>query len=244
MPSIVTKLLQKIEVVLVRPQHPGNVGGVARAMKNMGFSRMVLVDPCDYQAHEAHQMACGASAILDRARTAKTLPEALGKTRFVVGTSVRPRKGYDVLVPLPELVPEILSSAGRYRTALVFGAERTGLTNEEAGYCQRLGIIPTVPRSPSLNMAQAVIVVLYEILKGCEGKWPVPDRILASREVMERLYADLECLLREVGFLKGTQGGLIMATLRQIFNRAAMDAREVRVLRGIFRQVRWARKED
>ncbi|MGH7274955.1 MAG: RNA methyltransferase [Nitrospiria bacterium] len=242
--------LQRIEIVLVRPLRPGNIGAVARAMKNMGLSRLVLVDPSDHfalgRSSEAYQMAYGANEILDRVRAAKTLLQAVSRAGLVVGTTVRHHKGYGRLLPLPQVVPEILSCATRQRVAVVFGSERTGLTNDEIALCQRLVVIPTGPAFPSLNLAQAVIVVLYELFRGSQKKATppgrAPDRLLAPSKELERFYDDLEQLLIRIGFVKGRQGRFILTDLRRIFGRSGLDSREVRILRGILRQIRWAER--
>ncbi len=235
----VQDLLKRIEIVLVRPLRPGNIGAAARAMKNMGFSRLVLVDSTDHCSSEAHQMAYGAKEILEGARVVKTLAQAVSTAGLVVGTTVRHHKGYGRLMPLPNLVPEILSYATRQRVTVVFGSERTGLTNDEIALCQRLVVIPTAPVFPSLNLAQAVMVVLYELWKGSSQRIRVPDRKLALSRELEHFYQDLEQLLSAIGFVKGRQGRFILADLRRIFGRAGLDSREVRILRGILRQIRW-----
>lgn len=237
---------------MVRPLYPGNIGSVARAMKNMGFSKLTLVNPPDYRCSEAYQMAYGADDILERARVVGTLSGAVAKARFVVGTTVRARKGRIPFVPLPGLSPRILSAAARQKVAVVFGSERTGLTNEELERCHELLVIPMAVQFPSLNLAQAAVVVLYELFKGLgptvvssersPSRRVLSQRVLAPAGELERLYADLESLLTEIRFIKGPQGRFIMTSLRRIFNRSGLNSREVRIIRGVFRQVRWAKR--
>ena len=233
-------LLKKIGIVLVRPLYPGNIGSVARAMKNMGLSRLTLVEPADPRSAEAYRMAYGAADVLEKARVVNTLSDAVSKVRFVVGTTVRRRKGCAPLLPLSQVVPKILSCARRQQVVVVFGSERIGLTNEELGLCRELAVIPMASRHPSLNLAQAVVIVLYELLKGLGQAGDAPERLMAAAGEMERFYQDLEDVLSEIRFVKGPQGRFIMTSLRRIFNRAALDSREVRILRGVLRQVRWA----
>jgi len=235
-------LLKKVEIVLVRPLRPGNIGAVARAMKNMGFIRLVLVEPVDPLSSEAYQMAYGATEILKRVKIVKTLSQAVSRAGLVVGVTARPRKGLGGLIPLPKVVPEILACVTRQRVAVVFGSERTGLTNDETALCQRLVVIPTAPDFPSLNLAQAVMVVLYELWRGLSEKIIVPDRTLSSSQELERFYQDLEELLVQIEFVKGRQGRFILSDLRRIFGRASLDSREVRILRGILRQIRWSKR--
>jgi tRNA/rRNA methyltransferase len=237
----VRNLLKRIEIVLVKPLRAGNIGAAARAMKNMGLSHLVLVDSVDPLSSKAYQMAYGAREILEGARVVKTLAQAVSKAGLVVGTTVRHHKGYGHLMPLPDLVPEILSYTTGQKVAVVFGSERTGLTNDEIALCQRLVVIPTAPDFPSLNLAQAVMVVLYELWKGLSQRIKIPDRKLAGSGELEHFYQDLEQLLSTIGFVKGRQGRFILADLRRIFGRAGLDSREVRILRGILRQIRWMR---
>lgn len=211
-------------------------------MKNMGFSKLVLVDPRDYDSPEAFQMAYGAHDVLQKARMVKNLAQAVTKAGLVVGTTVRHHKGYQDILPLPHLVPKILSHATHQQVAIVFGSERTGLTNDEIGLCHRLMVIPSAPVFPSLNLAQAVMVVLYELWKGAQQKIEPQGRTLGPFEELERFYGDLEQLLMEIGFVKGRQGRFILADLRRIFGRSELDSREIRILRGILRQIRWYRK--
>ncbi len=232
--------LEKIDVVLVRPLRPGNIGASARAMKNMGARRLVLVDPVRPRSSEAYRMAYGAREILDRATVVTSLPDAVSKARLVVGTTVRQRKGYGPIPSLLELIPEILSRAARDRVALVFGSERTGLSNRDIAVCQKLVSIPVAPVFPSLNLGHAVMVVLYELFKAAAGSFQKSDRPLAPSNELERFYRDLEGHLSRIGFIKGPQGRFIMEDLRRIFGRAGLDSREVRILRGVISQSRWA----
>ena len=147
--------------IFVRPRYAGNVGSAARAMKNMGFSDLRLVQPrCDPLEKEARMMAVGAAPLLKKARVFDSLTEAVGDLHYVVGTSCRIGKRRRNFSPLSEL-PGILPKKGR--VGIVFGPEEKGLTNEEAAFCQRVVTIPSDPRFSSLNLAQAVMVVAYEL---------------------------------------------------------------------------------
>jgi len=237
---------KNISIVLVRPTRPGNIGAAARAIKNMGLSRLVLVRPTDPLSSDAYTMAYGAHDILEGAKVYDTLQAALARTRYVVGTTARTHKGYGKPMPLARAMPDILSRAGRHSVAILFGPESSGLANDEIALCQSLVTIPTGRAHGSLNLAQAVMVVVYEIMRcaqrnskrssgGSPGRREVVDT-----DQRERFHAELKDLLTMIGFVKGTQGTHIQADLRRIFGRADLEGRELRILRGIIRQVRWA----
>ncbi len=226
-------VFENIEIVLVRPRHGGNVGSVARAMKNMGFSKLTLVSPRQEHSSEAYKMAYGAGDILDAASIYDDFAPAVSKVRMVVGTTMRRRKGQDLPTPLSEAVPKILAHAKKQRVALVFGSERTGLTNEELDLCREWVIIPMAVDFPSLNLSQATVVVLYELFKGLSSDVvETPTRLLAQSSEMERFFGDMEGLLTEIDFVKGVQGRHILSSLRRIIHRSGLNSREVRILRA------------
>lgn len=230
-------------IVLVGTTHPGNIGAVARAMKNMGLADLVLVGPRHFPHEEATARASGAVDVLDAAVVAPSLAEAVSDCVFVVGTSARsrsidwpcyePREGAAKLVAM--------SSGGP--VAAVFGAEKYGLTNAELDLCDALLTIPTDPAFSSLNLAMAVQVLSYELrLAGATGDLearPVyePDAPLATRESLEYFYAHLERVLLDVGFLDPDNPRHLMRRLRRLFVRAAPDQNELNILRGILTAV-------
>jgi len=239
---------KNISIVLVRPSRPGNIGAAARAIKNMGLSRLVLVRPTDPLSPDAYTMAYGAHDVLERAKAYDTLGSALARTRYVVGMTARTHKGYGKPQRLDGAVPDILSRARRHSVAILFGTESSGLANDEIALCQSLVTIPADRAHGSLNLAQAVIVVAYELMRGALAK---PERRpsgtgtareLVDTEQRERFHAELKEMLTTIGFVKGTQGGHIQTDLRRIFGRADLDGRELRILRGIVRQIRWSLK--
>jgi tRNA/rRNA methyltransferase len=231
--------MHRIDVVLVTPLRPGNVGAVARAMKNTGAGRLILVSPCDHLAPEARRMAYGAQEILTRATVTGRLADAVARYRLVVGTTARAHKGYGSAEPIASATRALLAHARRHRIALVFGSEQNGLANEEIALCQRLVRLPMAAPSPSYNLAQAVLLTLYELFTAQGALPPALHRRAPSAE-LERMYADWSALLACIGFIKGRQGQHILADLRRMLGRAGLDSREVRILRGIARQARWA----
>jgi len=237
---------KNIQIVLVRPTRPGNIGAAARAIKNMGLSRLVLVQPVDHLCPDSYTMAYGAHDVLEHAKVFKTLRRAVARCRYVIGTTARTHKGYGKPAPLMRAVPEIWPRAGRHSVAILFGPESSGLANDEIALCQSLVTIPTGPSHTSLNLAQAVMVVAYELTRTARTKGlnrtASGGREIADTGQRERMYDELKRLLMQIGFMKGTQGRHILADLRRIFGRADLDGREIRILRGIVRQVRWALK--
>jgi TrmH family RNA methyltransferase len=234
-----------IRIVLAGISHPGNIGSAARAMKTMGLEQLCLVAPERFPATEATAMAAGASDVLDRARVYADVRAAVADCGLVVGATARARH-----LPWRTLEPraaarEIALASRASEVAVLFGAERTGLTNEELEFCQRLVTIPTGTGYASLNVAMAVQVVAYELHLAMRDE-PVPGTAgaiaLASATEMERFYAHLEQVLDEVGFHDRTGAGHLLARLRRLFNRAVLDENEVHILRGILTAVQGRRR--
>jgi tRNA (cytidine32/uridine32-2'-O)-methyltransferase len=234
-----------IRIVLAGISHPGNIGSAARAMKTMGLEQLCLVAPERFPATEATVMAAGASDLLDRARVYAEVRAAVADCGLVVGATARARHlPWRTLEPR-EAAREIALASRTGEVALLFGAERTGLTNEELELCQRLVTIPTGPGYASLNVAMAVQVLAYELHLATRDE-PAPGAAgalaLASATEMERFYAHLEQVLDDVGFRDRTGAGHLLARLRRLFNRAVLDENEVHILRGILTAVQGRRR--
>jgi tRNA (cytidine32/uridine32-2'-O)-methyltransferase len=236
-----TLAADRIRIVLVGTQHPGNIGSAARAMKTMGLHRLVLVAPERLPNAESDALAAGADDVVAAAVFHDELASALAGCRRVLGCTARSRR-----VALPELAPreaavEIATVAGEGDVALVFGRERTGLTNEELHLCHQAVHIPANPGYSSLNLAAAVQVLSYEVrLALLDRADPVaptdpgePRDPPASHEQLEGFYAQLGETLDAIDFHKGRTPDSAMRKLRRIFNRAALDERELRLLRGV-----------
>jgi tRNA/rRNA methyltransferase len=237
--------LSRCRVVLVRPQFAGNVGSVARVMRNMGLSELVLVMPeADIDDRQARQLSTHGEDILDRSRTVAELGEAVGDCVLVAGTSAR-RGGLfrRQSVGLPEEVSgRLVEAMPSGPVALVFGPERTGLTDDEVTRCHYLIHIPTSEEYPALNLAQAVTVCLYELRRA----WlRVSDISVSQQEPaapfadQERAYEQLRVALEEIHFLYGEKGPALMHGLRHLLGRARPTEMEVRLLMGLARQIRW-----
>ncbi|MFL6653361.1 MAG: RNA methyltransferase [Sulfurifustis sp.] len=233
------ELRQAIRVVLVRPSHPGNVGGVARAMKNMGLDQLRLVAPSSYPSPEAEARAADAADILARAVVCAELDEAIGTCHFIVGTTARSRR-----IEWPALNPadaaaRLLQEAERGPVAVLFGHERTGLTNAELDRCHALVSIPANPEYPSLNLACAVQILAYEIYRAgsFNSAGPANQEPPATEAEMAHFYRHLEGVLLKVGFLDPANPRLLMRRLHRLFNRSQLDRNEVNILRGILTSV-------
>jgi len=244
-PTGALDLLDKVRIVMVATQHPGNIGSAARAMKTMGLTQLVLVAPQNPPDGDSFALASGAADILDAARTVATLEDAISDCSRVIGTSARPRHlGDEPLLP-PDAATELTgyASAGA-DTALVFGCERTGLTNEQLELCHRITMIPANPQYSSLNIAAAIQVFTWELRKAVltapppvSSKHGHPWYVPATAEQMERLYEHLERTLIGTGFLDPNNPRLLMRRLRQLIGRASPDLNEVNILRGILTSV-------
>jgi tRNA/rRNA methyltransferase len=234
-------MLDRVAVVLVEPREPGNIGAAARAMANMGLSRLVLVRPPAHLVPEAFRMALAARPILESALVAEDLGAALAGFGFVAGTTRRAGAGRRGRISPRELAAELPALAAGNDIAILFGREESGLTNEELQFCQRLVTIPSSAGFGSLNLAQAVLLVAYELHLGSASA-KVQDgaaRRRAPTADLEGLYGQMERVLLEIGYLHPENPARMMRVFRRLLGRAGPDAREVRALRGIFRQVSW-----
>ncbi|MFF5864646.1 tRNA (cytosine(32)/uridine(32)-2'-O)-methyltransferase TrmJ [Pseudomonas sp. NPDC012596] len=234
-------MLQNIRVVLVNTSHPGNIGGAARAMKNMGLSRLVLVQPKEFPAAEAGARASGADDVLASAQVVDSLEQALVGCSLVMGTSARERS-----IPWPLIDPRecgakaVAHAVGGEEIALVFGREHAGLTNEELQRCHFHVHIPSNPGFSSLNLAAAVQVLSYEVRMAwlaAEGSAPQAEKVdaseLATMDEMELFYEHLEKTLVDIGFLDPEKPKHLMARLRRLYGRSSVERPEMSILRGI-----------
>ncbi|WP_457628832.1 RNA methyltransferase [Oceanithermus sp.] len=230
-----------IRVVLVEPREPRNVGAAARAMKNFGLEELVLVRPERPIDEAAYRLATrGAADVLERARTEETLDEALAGAVYVVATSARARGGYAGEVYTPrEGAPRVRAMALEGPVALMFGRENFGLSNEEMDRAHAIWRIPTGGYA-SLNLAQAVLLVGYEVFLARAEPQPAERPHPASAEALERLFADLETYLIEIRYTDEHRLEGAMRAFRRMAHRAMLTPNEVQRLRGLLRQSRWA----
>ena len=229
-----------IRIVLVATSHPGNIGSAARAMKTMGLKHLWLVNPKTFPDRWANELAAGADDVLENARVTATLSEALVGCTAVFGTSARARE-----MSLPGFTPfeaaeRIVQSEENAQTAIVFGREHAGLTNDELLQCHAHILIPSDPAFSSLNLAQAVQIMAYELrMRSMSPKAEVSMRSLplASNEALELFYSHLEKVLIEIEFLKPSNPKKLLQRLRRLFNRVHLEEREVQILRGILTHI-------
>ncbi|MFJ2547234.1 tRNA (cytosine(32)/uridine(32)-2'-O)-methyltransferase TrmJ [Pseudomonas sp. NPDC087612] len=245
-------MLQNIRVVLVNTSHPGNIGGAARAMKNMGLSRLVLVDPQHFPSPEADARASGADDVLGGAQVVATLEEALVGCNLVFGTSARERRIPWPLVDPRECASKVIEHAVQgEEIALVFGREHAGLTNEELQRCHFHVHIPSNPDFSSLNLGAAVQVLAYEVRMAWlaqEGQASpvevVDSSELATMDEMELFYQHLEKTLVDIGFLDPLKPRHLMPRLRRLYGRSSVDRSEMSILRGILTETQKAARGE
>jgi tRNA/rRNA methyltransferase len=231
-------------IVLVRPKFYENVGSVARAMKNMGFHRLMIVQGCSPLHMNAYRLASGAEEILERAEEFSTLREAIAQMGCVVGMTSRERKERSLLLTPKALAKRLMSISEKNRVGLVFGSEREGLTNEELSLCHFLVKIPSSESFPSLNLAQAVMVLCYELFQLSGGTEADSSLLLAPAEQLEGMFDHMEETLIGIRFLDPKDPKRIMRAIRKIFGKSQLDEREVRILRGIWSQMKWFLKKQ
>jgi tRNA/rRNA methyltransferase/tRNA (cytidine32/uridine32-2'-O)-methyltransferase len=225
---------------LVETTHPGNIGAVARAMKNMGMTRLALVSPKIFPSNEATARASGADDVLAAATVYPNLQEAIADCQLIIGTSARRRT-----ISWPELNPKQCAQLAvidqpHQQIAIIFGRENSGLKNHELDLCHYLLHIPCNESYSSLNIAAAVQVVCYELFAATD----LPDSIqvgdqgecpLATASQMESFYRHLQEALVDIGFMQPGRSKSIMRRLRRVYNRIQLDTKEVDILRGILR---------
>jgi tRNA (cytidine32/uridine32-2'-O)-methyltransferase len=227
-------MLENIKIVLVQTFHPGNIGAVARAMKNMGLSQLVLVNPVDFPSDEAISRAGNATDLLEQAQVVDSLEKALEDCTLIVATSARSRS-----MPLPMLSPEgaaseLLAESHKASVALVFGRERMGLHNDDLKLCHKHVIIDANPEYPVLNISQAVQILCYEIFKATKNTVAESDEAPypANREI-EHFFSFIESTLKQTGFINKAHPHQAMNHLRAFMRRARPTKGELKLLTGM-----------
>lgn len=234
---LLTDSLNSVKIVLVGTTHPGNIGAAARAMKNMGIKNLSLVQPKEFPSDVAIYRSKAAKDILEHAQVFNNLEEAIFDCELVIGTSARGRK-----VPWPILNPkeaaeEVSRSSSHHNIAIIFGREDRGLTNEELGLCNLHVNIPTDPDYSSLNLAQAVQILVYEIRQAILGEqedknyWDVE---LANNDQTELLINHMDELMQQVEFYDVDNPRKLLLRVRRFFKRSRIDVMETNIFRGLF----------
>lgn len=231
--------LDRIRIVLSNPSHPGNIGAAARAMKTMGLSRLVLVNPAAFPDPVADARASGAGDVLARAQVVGSLHEALAGTVFVAALTARRRELTLPVAPAREAAGEVVAMTGQGEVALVFGNEASGLSNEEVALCHRPVTIPTDPHFRSLNLGAAVQLLCYELRIACGVT--LPESVAgapATFEEVEGFYGHMETVMADVGFLHPISSKRLLPRLRRLFGRVRLERDEVNILRGFLTAVK------
>jgi len=232
-------LESNIAIILAGTKHPGNVGSAARAMFNMGLNQLILAAPKCSINEESYRLAKSGKAILDSAKTFRSLQSALRGINFLVGTTGK-IGGYRAQTHSPRsLAPRILDHASEQKVGILFGPEDTGLVDQNLGLCQLLIRIPTTHNANSINLAQSVMIVCYELFQGTLDREPKQVPKLAPVEQVEAMYTQLEKALLDIGFLHSKNSKHMMLGIRRMFGRSGLEKSDVGVLRGIARQIGW-----
>ena len=231
--------LDNVVVILTGTKHPGNIGSAARAMANMGLERLSLAAPRCEINEEARRMAKAGTSVLDEARIYSSLADAVAEMDMLVGTTGK-SGGYRAETATPQsLAPKILDQAAEQTVGILFGPEDTGLVDEDLLLCQLLIRIPTSRQAASINLAQAVMIISYELMLGSLTHEHSRTPRLASLGQTEAMYAQLEEALHKIGFLHPQNARHMMFAIRRLLGRAGLESADVGVLRGIARQINW-----
>jgi len=230
--------LDSISIILVRPKFHENIGSVARAMKNMGLHRLMLVNGCSPLHANAYKLASGAGDILERADEFSTLREAISEMGCAVGTTSRSGKERNPLLTPKALLKRLIPLSQKNSIGIVFGSEKEGLTNEELSLCHLYVRIPSSDAFPSLNLAQAVMVICYELFQSSMTGQKRPIELVKA-EQLEKMFEHMERTLLSIGFLDAKNPKRIMRVLRRLFGRSEMEERDVRILQGIWSKMDW-----
>jgi tRNA/rRNA methyltransferase len=236
-------MLTNIRVILVRPRGSGNIGSVARAMKNIGTRELAIVGQARTRSFWARAMAVHGREILSAAKSYATIREAIADCCLVVGTTCRSGLYRKHSQTPREVAPKMFTAAKNGKVALIFGPEDHGLSNKDLEHCQLLLTIPTHPDYPSLNVAQAAVICLYELYLATLTDQENADIKRADAEQIERLFDIIRNSLLKIGFLDSENPEHMLLAFRRIFGRAGLEEKDVRILTGMFRQIEWYAKE-
>ncbi|MBW1777217.1 MAG: RNA methyltransferase [Deltaproteobacteria bacterium] len=231
--------LEHVGIILHRPRLPENIGAAARAMQNMGIRRLGVVDPQDCDLTRILKLAThSAVEIIEEMEVFETLEDALGPYGYVAGTTARTGgTRYDVFSP-SRMAQTLIPISRENRIAVVFGPEDRGLTNAELRLCHLLVTIPTA-RFSSLNLAQAVMIICYELHRAAAPEPPAPPGRLATRHELDGMYDQVKDLLVRINYINPENPDYWMGKIRRFFTRMQLKAGEVSIIRGICRQVYW-----
>ncbi len=239
-----TGILNRISVVLCRPMYGGNIGAAARAVKNMGLGGLVLVAPEQYHKREAKMLASNASDVLEAASTFDTIVEAVNGCEIVLGASRR-IKSHRLRIMTPrESAGHIVGNLGEGNAAILFGPEDNGLTSEELKRCHGVISIPADEKQPSLNLAQAIMVIAYELRMGVDGLPSVRSFGNASESEFGQMIEQVTAVLEKSEFFNRNPRERVLLHLKEIFTNGVSTSQDARIVRGIFRRIAWALERE
>ena len=225
-------MLNNIKIVLIQTFHPGNIGAAARAMKNMGLSNLVLVNPVDFPSEEATSRAGQATDILENATVVSSLDEAISDCQLVIGTSARDRSITLPSVTSDQVGIELVRESKQAKVAVIFGRERMGLHNEDIQKCHKQLNIDAADIYPVLNISQAIQIVCYEVFKASKVEFNQTEEEYPQNKELELFYQHLEESLTQSGFIKPSHPGQALSHLRALYRRARPTSKELQILRG------------
>jgi tRNA/rRNA methyltransferase len=231
---------RNISIVLIKPKYAGNVGAVARAAKNMGIVNIIVVGAAGPDIEEMKMRSTHLAAdVVDKIQYADDIDTALKYFGYVVGATARKGSARGPFFLPREIAEHIVSLSQYNKVALLFGPEDMGLTNEELHYCQTVVTIPASREFPSINLSHAVMIICYEIfLASLPASAEIPPKLALSSE-LEGMYGEVKQLLTQIGFLNPQNPDYWMMHIRRLFNRSSLLSRDVKVIRGICRQIKW-----
>jgi tRNA/rRNA methyltransferase len=232
-------MLENVRTVLVRPRGSGNIGSVARAMKNMGMKELAIVGTARTKSFWARAMAVHAGDVLAETQIFPSLRDAIADCGLVVGTTCREGLYRSHSLPPRQVAPQIAAAARSGRVALIFGPEDHGLSNQDLQYCQMLITIPSSSEYVSLNVAQAAMICFYEIFLASLQEISEEQIVRAPAETVEQLFDRMRRSLLSIGFLDPQNPDHLLLALRRILGRAGLEEKDVRIFSGLFRQIEW-----
>ncbi len=226
-----------IHFILIEPREPGNIGAAARAMKNMGFSKLELVNPVPFHTKEAKWMSCQAYDMVKRAKVYQTFEEAINGKSLIIGTTRRIGKRRGIILPLKDSVKRIVVAAKKNKIAILFGREKNGLLNREVESCGFMITIPSSPEAASLNLSQTVMLVAYEL---AQKTYKVETPEFVKHERLNTLYERIEYLLKLLDYIPRGDRQIekkIMKNLKHFIGRAGLTEWELNMLQGLCTQI-------
>lgn len=231
--------MSNVKIILIETSHPGNIGSAARAMKNMGLKKLILVNPKVLPNDESYALAAGATDVLDTVEIVDSLEKAIGDCELVLGCSARQRSLSWPMLALPEASELIAKEAHHKQVGILFGSERSGLSNEDLQHCHYHLYIPSNAQYSSLNLAQAVQVVTYALLTASSEDYQLDENTtepLATMDEFEHFFGNMKRLIELSHFAENEPNKKMLARLRRLFQRAQMRKTEVDILQGILRK--------